>query len=233
MTTRLSDEERTRICQEYEENENVLGAFDHALDAAFAAGVRSSRAGDGLRERVEALADEEIAEAVALNAARANSDKDGKLWIGWLVRRGAALIEEVRAARSSRAGDGLCRDGPGCIHQTRVAVLGEIREVLKAAGVTVTDAEVDLVRAVRALAAPDAGLAPWYGADGSTVMLPAAEVERKRKLAAKVIGAAETAVRTFLATGETSKDDAVLLWRALLALDAAAPDGGATPGDAP
>jgi hypothetical protein len=32
-------------------------------------------------------------------------------------------------------------------------------------------------------------LAPYYEADGSTVMLPAEEVERRRKLAAKVIGA--------------------------------------------
>jgi hypothetical protein len=39
------------------------------------------------------------------------------------------------------------------------------------------------------------GLAPWYEADGSTVMLPVAEVERRRKLAAKVIGAARMAAR--------------------------------------
>ena len=41
-------------------------------------------------------------------------------------------------------------------------------------------------------APPEAGtpLAPWYEADGSTVMLPAEEVERRRRLAAKVIDAA-------------------------------------------
>jgi hypothetical protein len=50
------------------------------------------------------------------------------------------------------------------------------------------------VRHVRSLAAPTPApaLAPWYEADGSTVMLPAEEVERRRKLAAKVLDAART-----------------------------------------
>jgi hypothetical protein len=46
-------------------------------------------------------------------------------------------------------------------------------------------------------ASPSSGtaLAPWYEGDGSTVMLPAAEVERRRKLAAKVLEVARRVVR--------------------------------------
>jgi hypothetical protein len=74
-------------------------------------------------------------------------------------------------------------------------------------------------------ASPSSGtaLAPWYEGDGSTVMLPAPEVERRRKLAAKVIAAAERAVATVMATGKPEVDDITAIWRELRALDAASP----------
>jgi hypothetical protein len=61
---------------------------------------------------------------------------------------------------------------------------------------TIARCGFNVPRPARSLAsspgAPDPrdALAPWYEADGSTVMLPAEEVERRRKLAAKVISAA-------------------------------------------
>jgi hypothetical protein len=66
-------------------------------------------------------------------------------------------------------------------------------------------------------------LAPWYEADGSTVMLPVAEVERRRKLAAKVLREARLAVEQ---CGHP------ILAAALRALDAASPPPP-TPGAKP
>jgi hypothetical protein len=66
--------------------------------------------------------------------------------------------------------------------------------------------------------------APWYLADGSTVMLPVEEVERRRKAAAKVIWAARCLISEF---GGPQ-------FRGALrdALDALGPEPAASPADA-
>jgi hypothetical protein len=67
-------------------------------------------------------------------------------------------------------------------------------------------------------------LAPWYEADGSTVMLPVAEAERRRKLAAKVIGAARKVAsdHAFIA-GQGAVTCRCGVCQGLRALDAASP----------
>jgi hypothetical protein len=99
--------------------------------------------------------------------------------------------------------------------------------LIRLGGIVEPHARVAL--AALSLAAPGGaalreGTAPWYEADGSTVMLPAPEVERRRKLAAKVIAAAREIVR-FKWTVLTFHP----LMDAIAALDAASPD---TRGDA-
>lgn len=80
----------------------------------------------------------------------------------------------------------------------------------------------DALRA--ALSSPSAesgeALAPWYEADGSTVMLPAAEVERRRRAAASVLAAARLVMHDLDTRGglvQSGNEDA--LRRALYDLD--------------
>jgi len=55
----------------------------------------------------------------------------------------------------------------------------------------------------------DPTLAEWYEADGSVSMLPVEEVTRRRKLAAKVLGAALTAADTFDSLGQRTETWAI------------------------
>lgn len=97
--------------------------------------------------------------------------------------------------------------------------------------------ESTLLRALRASVSGAPALAPWYEADGSTVMLPAAEVERRRRLAAKAIGTARNwreAMRGPKSerAARGLKERGTELLRALRALDAPAPGsdaGGGAP----
>jgi hypothetical protein len=74
------------------------------------------------------------------------------------------------------------------------------------------------------LRAEPGALAPWYEADGSVTMLPAPEVERRRKLAAKVIGAARKVAsdHAFIA-GQGAVTCRCGVCQGLRALDAASP----------
>lgn len=73
------------------------------------------------------------------------------------------------------------------------------------------DAEI---RALRASVSGTSDLVPWYEADGSTVMLPAAEVEQRRRTAARVLNAARAAwIR---------RDDDSMIWLGRMLLAAAA-----------
>ena len=81
----------------------------------------------------------------------------------------------------------VCHTGNGPTSGWNAMLIGTVRTALP-----LLLAEVRASRAPREDDPRDA-LAPWYEADGSTVMLPAAEVERRRKAAAKVLHAAEQA----------------------------------------
>ncbi len=80
----------------------------------------------------------------------------------------------------------------------------------------------DPCRAVRALSgAATTTLAPWFNEDGSTLMLPADEVGRRRKLAAKVIAAARRACDDLDNYHDVRARTGLDLFDALSALDAA------------
>ena len=94
--------------------------------------------------------------------------------------QGWAEVEEVACALLFHHADGACVDCGSALNGEDTSH-GPICRVGRLFA---------LLRALRASVSGAPALAPWYEADGSTVMLPAAEVERRRKLAAKVIGAA-------------------------------------------
>jgi hypothetical protein len=132
----------------------------------------------------------------------------------------AALVDALcDAVRSPPTGEGAswmnehqARACPRCAGDTRARHIFE------------WCARAALLSAVARLSRNEGtALAPWYEADGSTVMLPVAEVERRRKLAAKVLREARLAVEQ---CGHP------ILAAALRALDAASPPPP-TPGAKP
>jgi hypothetical protein len=115
----------------------------------------------------------------------------------------------------------------------------EIRETWDTDPTAIPPSLLDAVEALeaevkehRARAAREPDLAPWYEADGSTVMLPAAEVERRRKLAALVIGIARKVDAALQGVRLPYENDGwkrlIDLRIALRALDAPAPSPSGT-----
>jgi hypothetical protein len=89
--------------------------------------------------------------------------------------------------------DGDCaREHLDDVNRARTALIAELRRLRSAA-----------------LRREERDLAPYYLADGSTVMLPAAEVERLRKAAAKVIEAARQAAPDWLPETLTEADPVI------------------------
>jgi len=91
---------------------------------------------------------------------------------------------------------------------------GDVRYPAEAAKGLLGPAIPEIERAAASRAVPPAAqpddfrppLAPWYEADGSTSMLPVEEVTRRRRLAAKVLGAALEAADSFEAEGRIDAD---------------------------
>jgi hypothetical protein len=102
----------------------------------------------------------------------------------------------IKEAWNAGAAASPSREAPGDLTETLSAV--EDIEAHDARGCPprqkVRDLRADRDRLIEEVARlsrnEGTALAPWYEADGSTVMLPVAEVERRRRLAAKVIAAA-------------------------------------------
>jgi hypothetical protein len=116
----------------------------------------------------------------------------GRWWMRPLADGGgwASYSYEEQTEETLRKEIGWAFDRIGKIAMDALRTSGNLAHV-EVNAITEPLGAVRRALAARLLAAPEQ--APWYEADGSTVMLPADEVERRRKLAAQVIGMAHDA----------------------------------------
>jgi hypothetical protein len=158
---------------------SLLSEIQRVVEAAHAAAAAVDTAAMYLDERDAALASKAEAERER-DAARALAEERSREWHRAARERDeAARLSRPEAPESDRYEEG---------RRETAEKAAQIAESYDPEWPSAAAADI------RSLSSGPA-LAPWYEADGSTVMLPAPEVERRRKLAAKVLEVARRVVR--------------------------------------
>lgn len=213
-----ADEHRKRIAAERDRAQDRADKLEDDLTMA-RANVDGTT--DALAKVREALGlkpgDSAVETVVALRAERDRAVAENLRWQG---AHAALKLDHQAAESSAEALRTALRD---VLPYARAFVVPEAHQRCR-------DRLIARAEALAALSSSSApALAEWYEPDGSTTMLPAEEVTRRGKAAAKVIGAARAVNESAFqhegfGTWEVPDQDISDLCAALAALDAPAPE---------